>query len=160
MVEGGGWVWRGGVHAYISILISISFVLFFFFQAEDGIRDHCVTGVQTCALPICVHISFIFFRLKHLNLEKNEISAVPQLEPKTIKHDKLSEKQGDAGEPLQGTHPEKIPDQAELENNINETAEKGREWEQQQLTGESKMNGNFMKCYRLNKHQCLAGMKP
>src|SRR5947207_8312917 len=26
----------------------------FFFQAEDGIRDHCVTGVQTCALPISV----------------------------------------------------------------------------------------------------------
>src|SRR6202012_6213721 len=23
-----------------------------FFQAEDGIRDHCVTGFQTCALPI------------------------------------------------------------------------------------------------------------
>ena len=31
----------------------VLFVLFFFFfQAEDGIRDHCVTGVQTCALPI------------------------------------------------------------------------------------------------------------
>src|SRR5438034_9232696 len=28
------------------------YFLFFFFQAEDGIRDHCVTGVQTCALPI------------------------------------------------------------------------------------------------------------
>src|SRR5260221_9509195 len=27
----------------------------FFFQAEDGIRDHCVTGVQTCALPICLY---------------------------------------------------------------------------------------------------------
>src|SRR5215467_1059208 len=27
-------------------------VLFFFFQAEDGIRDYKVTGVQTCALPI------------------------------------------------------------------------------------------------------------
>src|SRR5260221_4284372 len=26
----------------------------FFFQAEDGIRDHCVTGVQTCALPISI----------------------------------------------------------------------------------------------------------
>ena len=25
---------------------------FFFFQAEDGIRDGTVTGVQTCALPI------------------------------------------------------------------------------------------------------------
>src|SRR5436189_4910289 len=29
-----------------------SAVLFFFFQAEDGIRDTSVTGVQTCALPI------------------------------------------------------------------------------------------------------------
>src|SRR2546429_5384882 len=28
--------------------------LLFFFQAEDGIRDVAVTGVQTCALPICV----------------------------------------------------------------------------------------------------------
>src|SRR3712207_6947813 len=28
-------------------------MLFFFFQAEDGIRDIGVTGVQTCALPIC-----------------------------------------------------------------------------------------------------------
>ena len=27
-------------------------VIFFFFQAEDGIRDIGVTGVQTCALPI------------------------------------------------------------------------------------------------------------
>src|SRR2546428_5281597 len=27
--------------------------MFFFFQAEDGIRDLIVTGVQTCALPIC-----------------------------------------------------------------------------------------------------------
>src|SRR5256885_11292144 len=30
--------------------MSVSF--FFFFQAEDGIRDYKVTGVQTCALPI------------------------------------------------------------------------------------------------------------
>src|SRR5438046_7056516 len=28
------------------------FCIFFFFQAEDGIRDWSVTGVQTCALPI------------------------------------------------------------------------------------------------------------
>src|SRR6266550_6856339 len=28
------------------------FMFFFFFQAEDGIRDVAVTGVQTCALPI------------------------------------------------------------------------------------------------------------
>src|SRR5437762_4993057 len=30
----------------------LSALLFFFFQAEDGIRDTSVTGVQTCALPI------------------------------------------------------------------------------------------------------------
>src|SRR2546423_3356310 len=30
-------------------------VIFFFFQAEDGIRDKLVTGVQTCALPILPH---------------------------------------------------------------------------------------------------------
>src|SRR6266404_241925 len=28
-------------------------MIYFFFQAEDGIRDKLVTGVQTCALPIC-----------------------------------------------------------------------------------------------------------
>src|SRR2546426_11883466 len=32
---------------------SAAWVVFFFFQAEDGIRDYKVTGVQTCALPIC-----------------------------------------------------------------------------------------------------------
>src|SRR5438876_6697476 len=31
------------------------FGLFFFFQAEDGIRDGRVTGVQTCALPISIY---------------------------------------------------------------------------------------------------------
>src|SRR3712207_9099757 len=32
-------------------------LLFFFFQAEDGIRDIGVTGVQTCALPICFSLT-------------------------------------------------------------------------------------------------------
>src|SRR5207248_5900917 len=35
-----------------SRLIELCSVIFFF-QAEDGIRDRTVTGVQTCALPIC-----------------------------------------------------------------------------------------------------------
>src|SRR5437868_4899242 len=30
--------------------------VFFFFQAEDGIRDRNVTGVQTCALPISIYV--------------------------------------------------------------------------------------------------------
>src|SRR5437764_2833683 len=46
--------------------ITIFSFFFFFFQAEDGIRDTSVTGVQTCALPICsfmivsIDISTIF----------------------------------------------------------------------------------------------------
>src|SRR6266446_3831231 len=35
------------------VMKAIWFALFFFFQAEDGIRYYKVTGVQTCALPIC-----------------------------------------------------------------------------------------------------------
>src|SRR5204863_3881089 len=43
-------------------------VFFFFFQAEDGIRDLYVTGVQTCALPIL----FQEFRLlDHLTTFEN-----------------------------------------------------------------------------------------
>src|SRR5205807_7023893 len=39
------------------------------FQAEDGIRDYKVTGVQTCALPICMrdviaHMGDAFWRLR------------------------------------------------------------------------------------------------
>src|SRR2546429_4451437 len=41
--------------------------IFFFFQAEDGIRDVAVTGVQTCALPI-----FRFGALGRLVMEKKK----------------------------------------------------------------------------------------
>src|SRR5436190_16370262 len=36
---------------FCSVLLFCVLFFFFFFQAEDGIRYHCVTGVQTCALP-------------------------------------------------------------------------------------------------------------
>src|SRR5205807_5235346 len=38
---------------YIVAMTSLLSMVVFFFQAEDGIRDYKVTGVQTCALPIC-----------------------------------------------------------------------------------------------------------
>src|SRR3712207_8581616 len=41
--------------------MSTKFFMFFFFQAEDGIRDIGVTGVQTCALPI-----FLLFRVSSI----------------------------------------------------------------------------------------------
>ena len=37
---------------YYTSIVIILFYFIFFFQAEDGIRDDLVTGVQTCALPI------------------------------------------------------------------------------------------------------------
>src|SRR5688500_19151402 len=40
-----------------SSIPSSSPLVFFFFQAEDGIRDYKVTGVQTCALPILENLA-------------------------------------------------------------------------------------------------------
>src|SRR5205807_7932015 len=40
--------------------------LSFFFQAEDGIRDYKVTGVQTCALPICLEEVALQRMIQHL----------------------------------------------------------------------------------------------
>src|SRR5438034_8673741 len=53
----------------------------FFFQAEDGIRGHCVTGVQTCALPISIPlpmVSIISGRLAaDSRLDIQDVMAVP-----------------------------------------------------------------------------------
>src|SRR5256884_4766763 len=43
--------------AYRPFAMMCLIVFFFFFQAEDGIRDVAVTGVQTCALPISLLIA-------------------------------------------------------------------------------------------------------
>src|SRR5207248_8412670 len=42
--------------------------LCFFFQAEDGIRDRTVTGVQTCALPICQILGRAGFEIMDPNI--------------------------------------------------------------------------------------------
>ena len=44
------------VPLWVPCVASACRVVFFFFQAEDGIRDTSVTGVQTCALPIFIYI--------------------------------------------------------------------------------------------------------
>src|SRR5260221_6226062 len=52
--------------------LALDRLFLFFFQAEDGIRDHCVTGVQTCALPISP-------ALLHLTLYgPQEMTGAPQ----------------------------------------------------------------------------------
>src|SRR3989442_2678055 len=52
-----------------------SSLMFFLLQAEDGIRDADVTGVQTCALPICAHSQFAVRGIKVL------IDGIPQTLP-------------------------------------------------------------------------------
>src|SRR2546422_9131867 len=50
------------------------FIFFFFFQAEDGIRDVAVTGVQTCALPI----SSPFGRVRgNRHVENRDLAGLP-----------------------------------------------------------------------------------
>src|SRR5438876_5307512 len=52
---------------------------FFFFQAEDGIRDGRVTGVQTCALPILK--AMLDQILRQLPVDSAEHSQEAELEP-------------------------------------------------------------------------------
>src|SRR2546430_4380251 len=44
------------MYCYIIYQVTSFVFFFFFFQAEDGIRDLTVTGVQTCALPISIGV--------------------------------------------------------------------------------------------------------
>src|SRR5690606_39885398 len=67
-------------------LVLVFFLFFFFFQAEDGIRDFHVTGVQTCALPICHYLlrgaADSPPRLIHeVSCERSERTAEPQARP-------------------------------------------------------------------------------
>src|SRR5256885_510184 len=54
-------------------------LIVFFFQAEDGIRDYKVTGVQTCALPICRWFFLTAHRTKFLVVKGEKISCLPPL---------------------------------------------------------------------------------
>src|SRR5438046_5084644 len=53
--------------------MTVCFCFFFFFQAEDGIRDWSVTGVQTCALPILKNPLDAGFHVEHEFLESAKL---------------------------------------------------------------------------------------
>src|SRR5688572_32402824 len=60
---------------------------FFFFQAEDGIRDLTVTGVQTCALPILLtDDAELAVRLKRLALHGMSADAWSRFSDQGYKH--------------------------------------------------------------------------
>src|SRR2546429_4598069 len=53
------------LYCFLRALVVVYCILyFFFFQAEDGIRDVAVTGVQTCALPISYFLASLAAPLK------------------------------------------------------------------------------------------------
>src|SRR2546429_4622846 len=59
-------------------------LVFFFFQAEDGIRDVAVTGVQTCALPILlpeVHAGVEVLDLIGVSVERERGAASELADP-------------------------------------------------------------------------------
>src|SRR5437667_4092215 len=99
-----GLMWMGtpflGCQAFLTF--NQLFFLCFFFQAEDGIRDRDVTGVQTCALPIWIgapHVSGVRSaavatnrsrrrrvqrRLERRPISRDELLA-PQPEPRVLR---------------------------------------------------------------------------
>src|SRR5438132_4632647 len=74
-----------------SSIFMVNLLFFFFFQAEDGIRDHCVTGVQTCALPISWLIHCLSMTKQELRekvgtmLEKKGVARFPDAHGRILK---------------------------------------------------------------------------
>src|SRR5690348_17949860 len=68
------------------------FFFYFFFQAEDGIRDGRVTGVQTCALPILAP-EYAPIQVKEIAghlYTNNKLTRIPQLTTDTLEIHNLS----------------------------------------------------------------------
>src|SRR2546427_11927743 len=59
---------------WLSLCNCFALFFFFFFQAEDGIRDLTVTGVQTCALPISLRLRQI---ARYLHARWGVAGAIP-----------------------------------------------------------------------------------
>src|SRR2546422_1883116 len=70
------------VFEILAVDINALGVCFFFFQAEDGIRDVAVTGVQTCALPICHNGWRDWLCSRASNLATNHAGRWERMEPK------------------------------------------------------------------------------
>src|SRR5207249_5173060 len=65
-------------------------LFFFFFQAEDGIRDRNVTGVQTCALPIfeCLKLGAYDYLIKPVDLDELQLSLQHALRQRQLEVDR------------------------------------------------------------------------
>ena len=67
--------WIGNICDFYCVVFSyVFFLFFFFFQAEDGIRDIGVTGVQTCALPIWSSLKSLELLSQDVNERKTALT--------------------------------------------------------------------------------------
>src|SRR5688500_19274909 len=112
-------------------LISLSWTVFF--QAEDGIRDYKVTGVQTCALPICPPIA------SALSIRRREV--VGRVDVEGEGRDVLDDPGhpavvGQLGVALAAAHPERRRDRRSEERRV------GKEG------GGRRHRGRHSKCHR------------
>src|SRR5687767_1898092 len=85
---------------------------FFFFQAEDGIRDKLVTGVQTCALPISFVVDEYGGTVGMVTLENILEELVGQIQDEFDQEKPLAEPVADNTWSIQGNFP--LHDLAEL----------------------------------------------
>src|SRR5699024_10349678 len=74
-----------GVTAWLLALVFLRSLLSFFFQAEDGIRDRNVTGVQTCALPI-YHRPQLLVAAERARLEQPDVESAFSVAPLADEH--------------------------------------------------------------------------
>src|SRR6266404_8083128 len=75
--------------AALSMTSGCVIIRFFFFQAEDGIRDKLVTGVQTCALPIYRNVNTQMFRRFGRDVGCDSIGDWPQISALATYMDRL-----------------------------------------------------------------------
>src|SRR5699024_11392678 len=88
---------------------------FFFFQAEDGIRDRNVTGVQTCALPIS-HEKLSMSETFRLFTEMGAYPTNEENIKGTISRGKLADMTVYSHDPFKMEHPDEL-----LETNVEMT---------------------------------------
>src|SRR5690348_18129356 len=80
---------------FVSFLTAVAGVfVYFFFQAEDGIRDGRVTGVQTCALPIFV-VGVERQRPRRRHLRETEVALAGEVAERMRDHLDLRKALGD-----------------------------------------------------------------
>src|SRR5437867_11533813 len=112
--------------------------MFFFFQAEDGIRDRTVTGVQTCALPIYLD--------ERVHADERRRAPLPSLLERDEREDQerghegvalavlhreqhleVHERQGDRRRPLGEESVERVPQEQRVEQAPAQERERARQ---------------------------------